>query len=240
MRNSVDELIGVVYKYYPRGLLINDPRYQESEQYRRLQAARRQAGANNETWRAMLRRLGDQFPENSVENRSLHLPTGTLDACYSARLSLPTNTPGEHYHDLGILVSFLVPYYIVYSLRNVDDREKLEEMKAHRAEPARSISVFVPCLPDTMFVLPAWLAKILPARMVVPEPPIEAYRNVIGFDFSPDEEPYAAWIAQDIESSWGYERMPPQVGKVIVPDVATNLRWLGEATLYDCLFSDDW
>jgi hypothetical protein len=204
-----------------------------------LVAARRQAGANNEPWRAMLRRLGDQFPENSVQNRSLHLPAGSLDACYSGRLSLPTNTPDEHYHYLGFLVSFLVPYYVVYSLRCVDDLEKIEEMKARSAEQAWSACV---CIKNTLVILPAWMFKILPAWMVKPEPPpkIEAFRNVISFELSPDEQPYAAWIAEDIKATWGHEHMPPEAGKVVVPDVATNLRSFGEATLYDCLFSDDW
>lgn len=239
MRHSVNELTGIVYCYYPRGLLTNDPRYEEAEEHRRLVAARRQAGADNEPWRAMLKRLGDQFPENSVQNRSLHLPGGGWDACYSACLYLPT-APGEHHHTVGFMVSFLAPYYVIYSSRTVDDLEKIEEMKARRAKPARYASVNI--IPNTLVILPAWMAKILPACMVEsePSPPMEAYRNVINFDLSPDERPYAAWIAQDIEATWGYEPMPPDVGKVIVPDVATNLRLLGEATLYDCLFTDNW
>lgn len=34
--------------------------------------------------------------------------------------------------------------------------------------------------------------------------------------------------------------MGPEVGTVIVPNVATNVRIPGEASLYDCLFSDYW
>jgi hypothetical protein len=34
--------------------------------------------------------------------------------------------------------------------------------------------------------------------------------------------------------------MPPEVGNLIVPDVATSNHGLGDARLYDCLFSDDW
>ena len=59
-------------------------------------------------------------------------------------------------------------------------------------------------------------------------------------EWSPDELPYATWIAGDIEAAWGCERMPPQVGKMVVPEVATERRGLGEATLYDCLLSDRW
>ncbi len=87
-----------------------------------------------------------------------------------------------------------------------------------------------------MFVLPAGMVK---PEFVEPPSPMEAYRNDIPFDLSPDEQPYATWIAHDIERSWGYERMPPDIGCVIVPDVSTNARALGEATLFDCLFSDD-
>jgi hypothetical protein len=239
MRHSIDELTGIVYRHYPRGLLSNDPRYAASEQYRRLEAARRQAGADNEAWQVMLKRLVVQFPENSVLNRSLHLPTGSLDACYSACLDLPA-APGEQYHSVGFFVSFLVPYYVIYSLRSVDDLEEIERMKASRVKPVRHAHL---CIKNTLFILPDWMVKILPDCMVETEPPspMEAHRNVISFDLSPDEHPYGAWISQDIEATWGgYERMPPEVGKVIVPDVATNLRWLGEATLYDCLFSDQW
>jgi hypothetical protein len=31
--------------------------------------------------------------------------------------------------------------------------------------------------------------------------------------------------------------MPPDIGNTIVPDVASSLRWFGEASLYDCLVS---
>jgi hypothetical protein len=203
IRHSVNELTGIAYSYYPRGFLSNDPRYEEATEHRRLVAARRQAGADNEPWRAMLKRLDDKFPEISVQDRSLHLPSGGWDACYSACLYLPT-APGEYHHTVGFMVSFLVPYYVIYSSRTVDDLEEIKRMKARRADPARSVDVFVPYLPDTMFILPAWMVKILPACMVKPESPlpIEAYRNVISFDFSPDEQPYAAWIAQDIEATW--------------------------------------
>jgi hypothetical protein len=45
-------------------------------------------------------------------------------------------------------------------------------------------------------------------------------------------------IAQEIEATYGYEPMPPEVGRVIVSDVETGGRLFGEATLYHCLFSD--
>ena len=42
----------------------------------------------------------------------------------------------------------------------------------------------------------------------------------------------------DIEAIFGYERMPPDIGAVLVPDVTTALRLGGEARVFDCLFTD--
>lgn len=235
MRHSINEFIGIVYSYYPRGLLSNDPQYNETEEYRRLVAVRRQAGANNEPWRAMLQRLSNKFPDNSVQNRSLHLPTGSWDACYSACLYLAP-APGEYHHTVGFLVSFLVPYYVIYSSRTVNNHEKMDEMKANPAAPNQYASVSLADFPDTMFILPACIVK---PEFIEPDPPIQAYRNNISFSLSSDEQPYGEWIARDIEATWtGYERMPPEVGNVIIPDVSTNGKLLGEATLFNCLFSD--
>lgn len=238
MKHSIDELVGVVHRHYPRGRLSIDPRYEESEEYRRLVAARRQAGADKEPWGGLLNRLHARFPENIPQNRSLHLPTGEFDACYSAWLYLST-PPSKYNHMAGFMVSFLVPYYVVYSSRTVDDLEEIERMKALRAEPSPYVTVGHPDFPDTMFILPACIVK--PEFIVPDSPEVHAYKTDISFDFSPDEQPYAAWIASEIEATWpGYERMPPEVGKVIVFEVSTRSRSFGEATLYDCLFSDNW
>lgn len=55
-----------------------------------------------------------------------------------------------------------------------------------------------------------------------------------------EEEPYARELAQEIEATYGYASMAPEIGRVIVPDVATCFRRMGEARIYDCLLSDDW
>lgn len=234
MMHSTDELFDIVYRYYPRGMPRTDPRYKETEEVLRLAAARRRAGAECDAWRALLRRLEEQFPENNVQNRSLHLPTGNCDAGYSGALFLPTSGPGEHFHDVGFLVSFLVPYYIVYSSRVVDDLTEPPPI-----DPARAgyICVFHH---NKMSYLPPEFADIVRPELIRPYQKHQARRQDISFDPSPEEAPYAAWITREIETTFGGERMPPEIGKVVVPDVdvVTSLRELGEATLYDCLFSD--
>lgn len=230
MKDAINELLNTVYHYYPRGISKDDPRYEETREHLRLVAARRTAGADRDTWQAMLQRLEDKFPEGNIQDESIHLASGHYDASYSGKLYLP-KAPGEHDHMLVFLVSFVVRYYSVFSLRIVED---IEKTAAARASQARNVCVFVD---DTCYVLPA---GVVDPEMVAEQEPITVFRNDIRFDFAPAEQPYAACIAQDIEATWGYERLPPEVGKIIVPDVATNLRSLGEATLHDCLLSDNW
>jgi hypothetical protein len=137
VRHSLDQLLAVVYRFYPRGMNDTDAGYDDTEEHRRLVAARRHAGTGEpyERWRAMLRRLDACFPGRSVTNRSLHLPTGSIDACYSAWLDLPPSA-GEHARNLGFLVSFLVPSYVVYSSRmtHLDPRDPASEGRSIRRE----------------------------------------------------------------------------------------------------------
>jgi len=235
VKHSIEELKDVVYRYYPRGISELDPTRVETDENRRLVEARRQAGAECGRWRDMLRRIGDQFPERGISNLSVHLVTGGSDACYSGSLSLPDHTP-ERWHHIDFMVSFLVPYYIVFSSRVFDDLEEIERIKARSASAGDTVALF---FGDTVFVLPSDMVKP-EFREPPPLPKFRPRRRDTSFDFSAEEQSYAACIAQEIEATWGYERMPPDVGSVIVPDVATDHRLLGEATLYDCLFSDGW
>ncbi|WP_437800031.1 hypothetical protein [Sorangium sp. So ce693] len=240
MKHSSKELVEVAYRYYPRGVSREDPRYKRTEEYGRLADARRRAGAECGRWQGMLNRIHDKFPDRSLIDRSIHLPTGNYDACYAGHLSVEASAPGEYSHVIGFMVSLLVSCYVVYSLRTVDDLEEIERIKVLNAMPSRHVSVFAH---DTHYVLPAWMGKLVrlvKPNLVEPPLPLEARRQDLSFDLSPDEQPYATWIAQEIERTWGYEHMPPLVGKLIIPDVATDSRLLGEATLYDCLFSDSW
>jgi hypothetical protein len=55
-----------------------------------------------------------------------------------------------------------------------------------------------------------------------------------------DEEPCVSALAQEIEATYGYEPIPPEIGNEIVPDLALDARALGKATIYDCLLSAVW
>ena len=200
MKHTVDELLAIAYSYYARGITHADPGYYDTQERQRLIDARRHAGTEDrfERWRHMIFRLEARFPDSHVMDRSLHLHTGTWDACYSGWLIMPP-LPGEDQRHIGFLVSFLVPYYVVYTSRVtfLDMHDP-----AHRED---------------------WV------------------QQKIAFTFAPDEEPYARAVIAEIEATYpDHEPMPPEVGQMIVPGVVTSRRYIDTATLFDCLFSDEW
>lgn len=232
MNHSVEELIDIVCRYYPRGISGDDPVRAETDENRRLVDARRlRAAAEGDHWRSLQQRLGEEFP-GTIGDSSMLLALGTHDAAFCGSLYPPDPTH-EYRRSIRYSVSILVPYYILYTSQDADGLKGAKTRKVLRSAPSRFASVIEY---DTMHILPASMVK---PEFRDPEPNPDRAKDV-NFDFSPDEQPYAARVAQEIEATWGYERMPPEVGEIIVPDVATDQRWLGEATLHDCLFSDDW
>ena len=203
MKHSLAELVDIVYSYFPRGLRGDEPRYKQTPEYRRRIEARTPASARFRDWCAMLARLKARFPEGlreiGVQNGSPFLASpgaATLDRCFTGALWLPSRDSRETHHELEFLVSFVVPYFVVYGSCMVP-----------RAEP-------------------------FGARDVEPR---------IFFDFTSDEVPFVGAINEEILATFpGYEPMPPEVGKLIVPDVIGGGNLYGESTIYGCLFSDNW
>jgi hypothetical protein len=232
MKHTLDELLDIVYRYYPRGVGIVDgdldvQAIRDSEEHARLVTARRQAAAD-ERWYAMLRRIADRVP-GMLQNHSLHLPTGALDACYSFTISPPRVANRQ---ELWFQVSFLAPYYIIFSSRLIESdivapvrgfKFIFQGMQFHVPRSAAGPELMLINLDDES------------TKSVT----IKERDITVTFDLSSDERPYAEWIAREIETTFGCERMPQEIGTVLVPDVSTDRRTLGEARLYDCLFSDD-
>lgn len=60
------------------------------------------------------------------------------------------------------------------------------------------------------------------------------------FELSAEEQQVGECVAREIETTFeGYEAVPPEVGNMVVPELALPGRPLGEATLYDCLMYPD-
>jgi len=204
VKPSTEELIAAAYRYFPRGVSDDDPQYRQTREWLCRERARVRASADYEVWRTMLRRLQARFPiepplGRMVENRSLFMqsPTaGPAERCFMGALWLPVREPGEEQHELGFVVSFVVPYYVVYSSRTV---------------------------------------------RLAPPIGLRDSKRELSFELSACELAFATGIVEEIAGSFpGHGPMPPEVGNTIVPDVCTDLRAPGEATLFDCLFSDSW
>jgi hypothetical protein len=265
VKHSIEELLDVVYRHYPREIPSNDPRYAQSEEYQRLVAARRAAGAAAEPWRGMLRRLDARFPECSALDGSLHLPTGGLDAGYCGSLHRTTPPPGEHSHTVDFRVSFLVPYYLVFGFRVVDegpedtgdgpiwfdtetcyfgakfgDTPSVASIKpAESANEAGRAPVWFDgnaCYIGEKFQGTAAVAGIKPEKWQ------RASKRRMHHSFTPAPEDQVYWeaVSREVETTFGYEPMPIDVVRTVVPDVMTNMRLFGQATLCDCLMSDSW
>ncbi|AUX45888.1 hypothetical protein SOCE26_073850 [Sorangium cellulosum] len=226
MKHNLDELLDIVYRYYPRGVGVTEDgdidvqRCIETEEHARLVAARVQA-SKDERWHSMLRRIGDRFP-GMLMNHSLHLPGGGCDGCYSFRIDLPGST-GE---PLWFKVSFLAPYYIVHSSRTIEIIKKTRELFSVEFRDVRFIVRQSPF--DTRYI----------SRPDDRQKFSTISRSYVTFELLPDEQPCVEWISRDIEATFGCERMPPDVGTVIVPDVTAGLGLPGEVRLFDCLFSN--
>jgi hypothetical protein len=226
MKHTLEELLNIVYQYYPRDLGGDGPlearQREETEEHARLVTARRRA-AEDERWRTLQHRISERFPEVSLMNHSLHLPAGGHDGCYSFALFLPNATHGR---TLWFHISFLAPYYVTHSW--------------YLAETVKKGANFGVTLHDVFFMLKR--DDVGPGLVLDPQEllsrSVTVKRAQLSFDLSADELPYAQWIAREIEETFGCEPMPPELGTVLVPDVSLSRRAPEGARLYDCLFSD--
>lgn len=119
MKHTLDELLQIVYRYYPRGVLDHEPGYHRSTEFRRLDAIRKEA-ASSKVWLAYLDRLSLRF-NGVIFNRSLALARFPCDACTWVTHLLPPRSSDPQDADLlGIAISFIAPYYVLYSSRTID------------------------------------------------------------------------------------------------------------------------
>jgi hypothetical protein len=73
-----------------------------------------------------------------------------------------------------------------------------------------------------------------------PEPSLLSRRfRTASLDLTPQQQAYAGPIAEWIARAWPtHQPLSAEMGAVAVPDVATNMCGLGEATVFDCVLTD--
>lgn len=104
-----------------------------------------------------------------------------------------------------------------------------------------------PLMNESLHILAGWLDPAYSAHIRVPGRRLGFHVCFLGPYYgvhrmgAPGEEPAASELAREIEATYvGYEPIPPELGEEIVPDIALDCRWYGEATIYDCLLSTYW
>lgn len=146
------ELLDVVYRFYPRGVLPYEPRYvpsderayDDTEEHRRLVDAARRGRAEYPIWQAMIRRLGERC---CLQDESLHLLAGGVDPAYSARIYRPGDVESSSLlgsrASLSFHVCILGPYYGIH-----DTGETGDESAAIAAEIEATYPGYEPIPPE--------------------------------------------------------------------------------------------
>jgi hypothetical protein len=125
------ELLDLVYRFYPRGMLDihrmhvppGEPVYDDTLEYRRFVEAADHGRAEYPTWKAMIRRLGDRY---DLQNESLSLLSGWPNSAYSARIYRPKDYEPvvslSTRASLSFHVSLLGPYYGIHDMGEPDEK----------------------------------------------------------------------------------------------------------------------
>jgi hypothetical protein len=133
MNVSRSELLEVIYRFYPRGILhmerVHVPEgeavYMDTEEHCRLMVTAARGRREWPMWKAMLRRLGARF---SAQDESLYLLSGNIDPAYSGRIWLGPGRTSISFH-----VSLLGPYYGI-QLPGVPEQEPVAREIAKEIE----------------------------------------------------------------------------------------------------------
>lgn len=129
---TADALVRLVHRYYPAGLLIDEPRYKESEEFQRLEALLHTTARGSPAWRDFLQRLPGEFPGCSIWDMTVPL----LDPCFICRVSLPGFAAGAaRYDSVVCLLSQLAPVYALYASHRVQKGPDLERESWLRFPP---------------------------------------------------------------------------------------------------------
>lgn len=219
MKHDLSELLAIIHHHYPHGTGAT-PHKQSQEQTRLIAA--RQREALDKRWPALLARISERSP-GRLTNQCLNIAAGSSDACYSFTIASPH--AGQN-RPLWFSISFLAPYYAVYGLRWIETAARIEGLNT----TVHGVQFYIPQGALGSEFISSLDGETMKSAIL--------RREVIDFDLSADEQLYAAPMMGDIEAIFGYERMPPDIGAVLVPDVTTALRLGGEARLFDCLFTD--
>jgi hypothetical protein len=121
-RFSAESLIKLVHRYFPSGLYEDDPRHRQSEEYKRLMAAKQAAMKDDAAWKGFRQRVREQLPD-CVQ---WELPGLPYDPSRHVRVYLPGTKRGQRERKcIVVFVSILAPVHFLHASQEVDlDEER--------------------------------------------------------------------------------------------------------------------
>jgi hypothetical protein len=121
-RFSAEALIKLVHRYYPSGIHGDDPRHRESEEYKRLTAARLAAQKDDAAWKGFRQHVREQLPEC----KQWELPGLLYDPSRRVRIYLPGTEKSQRQRKaIVVFTSILAPVHLLHASQEVDlDEER--------------------------------------------------------------------------------------------------------------------
>lgn len=126
-RFSAESLIKLVHRYYPSRLYEDDPRYRQSEEYKRLVAAKQAAMKDDAAWQGFLQRVREQLPDCLQWD----LQALRYDPSRHVRVYLPgTRVEQREKKCVVVYVSILAPVHFLHASQEVELDEERSRSEA--------------------------------------------------------------------------------------------------------------
>src|SRR5215470_14389320 len=107
----LEELLAIVYEYYPRHLSHGDPQHGGTAQAQRLLDARQRAWHGRALWDTFTAKMRARHPDLGFEDASYL----QHDACFWLRMSTtPVDLSTKAWTVVGVCLSVIAPLYVVY------------------------------------------------------------------------------------------------------------------------------
>jgi hypothetical protein len=212
MKHSAQELAAIAYAYFPRASPGQEANYEAPIEAAKRQEAHARASAQYGTWRELCERLEKRFPPSQFPGVSVQ------------NLSLFLQSPTIEVTDLAYCA------HLHLATRDAAERDHLLTFRVSFVAPYYSI--------QSRSIV--WTTQYF-ARLGAGPPRRGDVQSTGTYDLSADEAPFAQVIEEEIDRAFPeHERMSPDVGTLILPDILAGGRMPGEATIFDCLFSTTW
>ncbi len=127
------ELIDLIHRFHPANIYTTDPPYGAQQEALKLRELREKARVESSTWDALLQRIHQELPGQSL----WELPYLLYDPCRCVRVSLAESPVGaSEQKAVVLLASILAPVHHLYaSYQRIENNQVVEQRLWHPPLP---------------------------------------------------------------------------------------------------------